>query len=220
MNQLDRIPPRMLHLIGATVSIALIAGWWIGFHEPKLAQVKADEQELQQLSELLANRSQLAQQCVAVEKQLQVINTSMRQHANRVDAAPNVSRVLEALSKLASESGVRLVDLQPQAPRVEKASACLPMRCRMSARWESLCQFLDGLQRLPCLLRAESVNISTCQEELPLVVAIDLSLIYAAEGTELAKIMKQLSNDKAQRNGLTPAMPTLDQATRVGNERR
>ena len=129
------------------VSSAISATW------PKLATRQAE------LDELRTDKKDEA----LIQKKWEEIQKQLQDNESRIGASSQISAVLESLSKLASESGIRITSLKPVenvSPAANKLYYAVPIQLTATAGTHELGRFLMRLETADTFYKITDLKIT------------------------------------------------------------
>lgn len=138
------------------------------------------------LAELIRNNQQLLQQRADVtsaveeaECELFAMNQRLHEISALIPEAPEESRFLAQLSRLANDCDLRIRNFRPNPAEPEDQLRRIRVQLKGAGQYECICAFLDGLQELPRLTQVSRFRIDPLDADELYPIELELSIFHS-----------------------------------------
>ena len=177
-----------VHGIGLAGVITIPALCYTFFLAENAQQVAACSSTIAADSAIILNRAELTEQRENTECELYALKQRLEELKAQIPNAPEESRFLAQLSKLAEESQLGIRHFRPGPP--EDSNDVRRIRVQLSGvgSYECLCRFLNGLNSLPRLTKVSMLKVEPPNSERQYPVNLELSIFFAGKRGKSLKV--------------------------------
>ena len=164
MNLLSAIVARLgrsaalnLAFVGMTLMLTVAAWLGIACLQSQLGEL---ERDIAQRMSMLENHDQLHSESQRLKGQIASVKQTLQSLHAKLPESPEESQFLSQLSECAMDTGMSLSDFRPGGITERPNSKDIDLRLRGTGSYASVCRWLDGLNKLPRIVRISHVAIA------------------------------------------------------------
>lgn len=146
------------------LSCATIVVWtlaYLTFCQPLQSEASAIGKEVRDLQEIIQRTSEITKQHKTLTAQLAASKKSAAELMQRIPAAPRESDFLTQICELANRTGLQVADYHPGIIEKRENHQEKEVKVNATSEYESLCKFLEQIDKLPRLCRLTQLNVGT-----------------------------------------------------------
>lgn len=174
---------RFVHCAGALLTLGSAVAAYVVFYAPKTEATEETKHRIAELELALDRAPAIQREHTQLSERLREMEERIESLHRRVPQEARDSEFLSSLTTLAEEVGVEFTDLAPSLPQKKPGYSQMEIAISGRAGYESLCRFLDGIGRLPRLVKVLGLNVRHDSNGAGVYpVTVRLAIYYGAHG--------------------------------------
>lgn len=173
-SSLKQLPQWQIYLLTVAVTVGITAGVWALTIRPLQLGSEQNAAQREQFSERQQQAARISADLLAVGKQLKDEQSALERSAVRLQTIDKLNQRLVALATLASDSNLRIDEIQPGATAENKHYRTLGLRISAGGRYGDCTRFLRRLHQQFPDMAVESIECTSADAVSAITIRLDL----------------------------------------------
>ena len=165
LEAINRWPASRKMIALGGVVLLMGAAYYFGVYETQAATVTALQDKLDQVEKNLSETRTLAADLPKFQAELQRLEGELKLALLKLPNEKNLEVLLKDISKVAKESGVEILSIEPQSEVLKEFYAEIPVQLKLTGGYTQMAIFFDKVSRLDRIVNISNLSVGSPKEE-------------------------------------------------------
>lgn len=160
IEKILKLPNKQKIALMLLILILIGAGFFFGLYQPKMKELKAEQDKLADLEKQIRENKRIADNLPKYKKDYEQLKTDLDNALTELPNQKEIPSLLTSITSKGKEAGLDFLTFKPQAEEPKDFYSAVPVDISVSGSYFNLANFFVAVGRLPRIVNISNVAVA------------------------------------------------------------